>query len=76
MIFNLRMSFILFEVDKCWDESPSVRLEGMRGPSLGTSESLKVISCPEVSCVDALALCISHECPSQLCDRVIAITDV
>ena len=75
IIINLGMSFTLSEVDKCRDELPSVRWEAMKGPFLGTSESLEVISCLELSHVDDLALCISHECPSQLCDRVTAITD-
>ena len=47
----------------------------MRGPFLGGPGSPDTVSCPEVSYVDDLALFISHEFPSQLCDRVVAITN-
>ena len=47
----------------------------MRGPFLGGPGSPDTVSCPEVSYVDDLALFNSSECPSQLCGRVVAITD-
>ena len=65
MIFNLGMTFVLSELDKCREEPPSVWWE--RSPD--------TVSCPEVSYVDDWALFISHESPGQLCDRMVDITD-
>ena len=71
IIFNLGMTFILSELDKCREEPPSVQWEPMRGPFLGPD----TVSCPEVSYVDELAMFISHESPGKLCYRVVDITN-
>ena len=71
IIFNLGMTFILSELDKCREEP-----EPMRGPFFfGTLGSSDTVSCPEVSYVDDLALFISHDSPGKLCDRVVDITN-
>ena len=75
IIFNLGMTFILSELDKCREEPPSVRWEPMGGPFWGSPGSSATVSCPEVSSVDDLALFISHDSPGNLCDRVVDITN-
>ena len=75
IIFNLGMTFILSELDKCREEPPSVRWEPMGGPFFGSLGSSDTVSCPEVSYVDDLALFISHDSPGKLCDRVVGITN-
>ena len=75
IIFNLGMTFILSELDKCREEPPSVRWEPTRGPFWVSPGNPNMVSCPQVSYVDDLALFISHESPGQLCDRVVDITD-
>ena len=74
-IFNLGMTFILSELDKCRRNRRLFVGSQWEFLFWGSPGSPATVSCPDVRYVDDLALFISHDSPGKLCDTVVDITN-